>query len=115
MPDSCTIGVEALTGPLDEATGKYTPAIAEPVYSGKCQLMGGGTARPIDAGGQLLIEQVSVLKLPVRGSEGVREGMIVRITDAAFDSEHVGVRLRITGPFHKSYAATRRFKVEEVR
>lgn len=115
MWDTCTVGYEKQSETLNEQTGLYDPIIAEPVYSGPCQLMDGRAARPVDAAGQLLIEQVSILKLPIVGTAAVRKDMVVRITAAAFDTEHVGLRLRITGPYHKTYATSRRFVVEEIQ
>lgn len=114
MWDTCTIGVEKKSTTIDEATGLYPDVIETPVYSGKCRLMDGRAARQIDAAGQLLVEQASILKLPVKGTAGVRTDMIVHITASQFDTEQVGLKLRITGPFHKTYATSRRFVVEEV-
>lgn len=115
MWDTCTIGYETKGETIDEVTGLYPDVIATPVYSGPCQLMDGRAARQIAAAGQLLIEQSSLIKLPIVGSAGVLKDMVVRITASQFDTEHVGLRLRVTGPFHKTYATSRRFVVEEIQ
>lgn len=116
MDDECTIGVETTTGTLDEATGLYAPEIAQPVYAGVCALMDArASAREFEAAGQVLMEREQILKLPIEGSEGVLKDMIVHFTSARFDSEHAGLRLRVTGPFHRTHATSRRLIVEEVQ
>lgn len=116
MVDACTIGVESRSDVLEEETGEYELIVAEPVYSGKCQFKPGGTAnREVDVAGQQRVETAAVLKLPVVGSELVTKNMIAIFTSSEHDPALPGVRVRITGPFHSSYATTRRFAVEETR
>lgn len=116
MVDGCVIGFETKSTVIDEQTGLYPDVIAEPVYTGPCELMDARAAlQEVEAAGQLLIEQGSILKLPVDGSAGVLKDMVVRFTSAKFDGEHIGLKLRVTGPFHKSTAVSRRFLVQEIQ
>ncbi|MCS4277720.1 hypothetical protein M2390_002929 [Mycetocola sp. BIGb0189] len=112
MHDTCVIGFETHSTVLDEATGEYPLVISTPVYEGACQVMNaGGTARVV-AGGQVEADQGTLLKLPVK-AVGVRTDMIVRILTAGFDPDLPGTIYRVLGPAKKTYAATRRFRVEE--
>jgi hypothetical protein len=112
MTDACVIGTVIPGDVLDGATGEYTPGF-EVAYSGKCRFKAGATAAgEIDAAGQLLVEQDSVLSLPVARSLAVRKSMEVRMTASLTDPGLVGVTARIKAPSVGSYRTARRFAIE---
>jgi len=112
MTDACEIGTVIPGDVLDEETGEYAPGF-EVAYSGRCRFKAGATAAgEIDASGQLLVEQDSVLSLPVGTSLGVRKDMEVRMTASLTDPALVGVKARIKAPSVGSYRTARRFAIE---
>lgn len=120
MQDRCVVERVTAGTVLDEVTGEYTPVTVR-VYpvgvaaDGPCQFKAANTAvRDVEAAGQLLVEQSATLKLPVAGSEVVREGDVVTITASRFDPQLVGVRVRVAGSHHQTFATARRFPVEEM-
>ncbi|MEF2979101.1 DUF6093 family protein [Subtercola sp. YIM 133946] len=115
MTDECVIGFKARTGPMDQETGRYPEAVTSPVYSGVCHFIAGGTeSRVVDTGGQRVIDQTDVVKVPVIGSEAIEPRMIVVFTKSQFDPGLVGVEARISGPSHSGIAASRKFSLEQV-
>lgn len=112
MTDACEVGTLSPGDVLNEETGEYEPVFTA-VYTGACRFKASDTqVGEIDAGGQLLVEQDAVLKLPVLTSTAVRKDMQVRITASLTDPGLVGVTARIKGPFVSSYTTARRFPVE---
>lgn len=121
MTDTCEIGFMSDRGPLDPETNEYGPAELEPVYVGPCQFKAGGVqASDVDAGTQLLVSQLSVLKLPVAddsritlGTSGVvRKDMVARILTSASDSALPGTTATVRAPFRGAYTTARRLAVE---
>lgn len=121
MVDRCTITVQTGTQ-LDEVSGREVPttvrvypAPGSPATDGPCEVIGGGTiAHNIDAAGQALTTQASELRLPIGSSGAVPIRATATITHAEHDPQLVGVKLRVTGPFHQSFATSRRLAVEEI-
>lgn len=112
MTDTCEIGVETIGPELDPMTNDRRRHFTS-VYSGPCELKAAANdVREIDAAGQALGEEGTVLKLPVATSTVVRRNMIVRITASETDPGLVGVRARVQGPSSGSRTVSRRFKVE---
>lgn len=112
MTDACEVGTLSPGDVLNEETGEYEPVFTA-VYTGACRFKASDTqVGEVDAGGQLLVEQDAVLKLPVLTSTAVRKDMQVRITASLTDPGLVGVTARIKGPFVSSYTTARRFPVE---
>lgn len=107
---------------LNEDTGEYedtvvrvypTPGSPDPDGPGK--FTAANTAvNDVDAAGQLLVVQSATLALPVVGSELVREGHVAQCVSSQNDPGMVGVRVRVEGPHHQTFATARRFRVKEV-
>lgn len=103
----------SVTGPLDETTGEYTNTVTT-VYDGPGKLKGANIqVGEVDAAGQLLVVQSATLSFPVAGSELIVEGDMARCVSAVNDLSLVGVRVRVEGPHHQTFATARRFRVEE--
>jgi len=112
MTDTCQIGTEKLGTDLDPETNERVVTFTA-IYDGPCELKAAANdVREIDAAGQDLAEQGTVLKLPIATSAGVKRNMIVKITGSATDPGLVGVRARIQAPSSGSRTVSRRFKVE---
>lgn len=112
MTDTCQIGTEKLGTDLDPETNERVVEFTS-IYDGPCELKAAANdVREIDAAGQDLAEQGTVLKLPIATSAGVKRNMIVKITGSATDPGLVGVRARIQAPSSGSRTVSRRFKVE---
>jgi hypothetical protein len=112
MTDWCVAGTQAPGDVLDEVTGEYDPVFT-PLYTGPCRFKAGTTAvGEIDAQGQLLIEQDSVISFPMAASEMLGKDHIVHMMGSETDFALIGVKARIKGPFTSSYTTARRFSVE---
>jgi hypothetical protein len=113
MVDTWVIGVES-RGELNEDTGEYENAFTQH-YLGLGALTIGGTApHEVDAAGQQLVTQSSVLALPVATSGGVGKDMVATCVASQNDPAMVGVKVRVAGPYRQTYATKRRFEVEEI-
>lgn len=112
MTDSCVAGTEVRSSQANETTGKYD-LIFTALYTGPCQFKAGTTGvGEIDAQGQLLIEQDSVIKFPIATSGMLGKDHIVYMTGSLTDPALIGVKARIKGPFTASSTTARRFAVE---
>lgn len=113
MVDSCVVGRKTSGGVLNEETGEYEPGF-ESVYEGPCKLKAAAVqAQDVDAQSQLLIIQQQTLSLPVAGSEGVRPGMVARVT-LRNDPDVGVVEVRVVAPHQQTFSSARRFPVELV-
>lgn len=121
MTETCEVGPLGDRGPLDPTTNEYGPAQIEPVYVGPCQFKAGGVqASDVDAATQLLVTQLSTLKLPIAdddritvgSSAAIRRGMRVRIVTSETDPALVGSAATVRAPFRSAYATARRLAVE---
>jgi hypothetical protein len=113
MVDTWVIGT-LRDGVMSEETGEYENAFTQH-YLGLGALTIGGTApHEVDAAGQQLVTQSSVLALPVATSGGVGKDMVATCVASQNDPAMVGVRVRVTGPYRQTYATKRRFEVEEI-
>lgn len=112
MTDECEIGTEKLGPDLVPGTNERERRFTA-VYIGPCEFKtAANDVSEIDAAGQSLAEQRTVLKLPVATSTAVKKGMVVKITASATDPGLVGVRARVQAPSSGSRTVSRRFKVE---
>lgn len=120
MTDVCEIGTVSAEPVFDENTGTYLPGFTL-VYEGPCRFKSGATqSAEIDAQGQLLVEQDSILNLPMGAddrivfgaSKDVLKNMVVRVTTSVTDEGLPGTEARIKGPAVGSYRTARRFAVE---
>lgn len=115
MTDTCTIRKPPTRGTLDKSTGRYPTTPGAVTYEGPCEVKMGGTApRSADVAGQSLVEQQSVLKLPIGSSLMVGKDDVVQVTASRTDAALVGRTYRIAGPFAGTHTTSRRFPVEEV-
>lgn len=112
MVDKCTISRQSGSA-TDPDTGKVTPTFTA-VYSGKCQVQQtiAQSSNP-EAGGHQFTVQDLVLKVPVSVT-GIQIGDTVTMSSAELDPELVGRVFRVSDLFHKTYATSRRLRVEEV-
>lgn len=121
MVDRCTITIQTGTH-LDEETGREVatrarvyPAPDSADTDGPCEIVVRNTiARDIDAAGQVLTAQASELRLPIASSSAVPVSATATITHAQNDPQLVGVKLRVRGPHHQTFATSRRLAVEEI-
>ncbi|PPF56087.1 hypothetical protein C5B94_03975 [Clavibacter michiganensis] len=113
MTDTCRIVGTTRSAQPDPDTGKHT--VTELVaYEGPCQFVAANTAvRVVEAAGQQVVLQGAVLKVPVKGSERVRDGHTATITYASHDDQMATVKVRIEGTHHQTSATARRFPVKE--
>lgn len=110
MLDTCT--VTRVTGKTQNPTTKlYTPTTVT-VYSGPCEVK--QEARSVESStgpGQVETVQRAMLKLPVSGSEGVRDGDDVLI-DTSVSPGLAGLRAKVRGGHYQSAASARRIPIE---
>jgi hypothetical protein len=112
MTDSCVAGTEVRSSQANQTTGKYE-LVFTALYTGPCQFKAGTTGvGEIDAQGQLLIEQDSVIKFPIATSGMLGKNHVVYMTGSETDPALIGVKARIKGPFTASSTTARRFAVE---
>ena len=87
------------------------------LYSGKCKIKVTAAAAGISEReplGQQLAVQVSILSVPIEGTEELRKNTFVRILTNPHDPGLVGQVYRIKGFHHQTSATARRFIVEQV-
>ena len=113
MTSACTIS--RTSAPIfNESTGEYD-ATSTLVYSGPCRLKQGNTqVSQVEAAGQLLISQDSILSLPVATSGAVREDDVATITANELDPALVGLKFRVKAGHSQTNATARRLPVELV-
>lgn len=96
----------------------HTPLVT--IYEGRCRLRSDSTVTSdIDAAGQLLTGQASILSLPVAGSVDVRVGDVVTFvaspdSDDDLDPALIGKRMQVTGIHLDTDATARRLPVRLV-
>jgi hypothetical protein len=121
MQDRCVIHITTGTA-LDETTGREVPTLqriypapSSPHSDGPCEIVARNTVpREVDVAGRQLTLQAEELRLPVDTSTTVPIGAVATITHASEDPQLVGIRLRVQGPHHQTYATARRLAVEEI-
>jgi hypothetical protein len=114
MTDTCQIGTVSNDKVLNESTLEYENTFT-PVYDGPCEFKAGDVqASDVELAGQILVTQLSTLKLPIASSVNVRMGMEVRVTGSQTDPALAGTVARIRAPFVSAYKTARRFAVEVV-
>ena len=112
MTETVRIGTETEGTTLDPETGQYRREINE-AYAGPARYKSGSTgAKPVDAQGQLLVQQDDELSLPIDTSTAVHADMVVIIDTSATDPGLVGIRARIKAPSVGSDRTARRFAVD---
>ena len=112
MESTCTISRTSAI--LNESTGKMEETTTV-VYTGRCRLkLGGSQASQVEAAGQLLIAQDSILSLPVSTSGAVREDDVATITANQLDPALVGLKFRVKAGHSQTNATARRLPVELV-
>lgn len=114
MTDTCQIGTVSNDKVLNESTLEYENTFTV-VYDGPCEFKAGDVqASDVELAGQVLVTQLSTLKLPIASSTTVRMGMEVRVTGSQTDPALTGTVARIRAPFVSAYKTARRFAVEVV-
>jgi hypothetical protein len=111
-----TIRFTEATGSLtfDENTGLETVGSPTVVYEGPCKIQRQRVApQNPDAGERTVTVEQMEVHIPVEATEP-KIGCIGTITVAALDPALVGRKVRVTGLFHKTWATSRRLRVEEV-
>ena len=109
MRDTCT--VERRTGPgvWNQSTGLYTDDAPTVVYAGPCRVRNmQPNPQAADAGEAEWASDLIYVHLPVAGSEGVKDGDVVRITSAANDAALVDLEVTVTGLHVQTNATARR-------
>lgn len=109
MRDSCVVrDPSAASQTWDEATGTYVAGAAPTVYSGKCRVREASPSPSDAAAGEAVwtVRRV-IVHLPVKGSEGVRQGHAVTVTQCPNDSAMVGLTATV-GAFHAQTNSTAR-------
>lgn len=116
MRDACRLNGPDVKGPLDEASGQYTPVAGTLRYAGRCkvQLRVSATGSEPVAGDRALTVLRYELHLPMTAAAAVVDD-VVTITAAASDPELVGRRFRVAALVHKTDLTARRLIVEEVQ
>ena len=111
MVDSCTVSSVERT--WNEATASYTDSLTT-IYSGMCEVKSENVeATNADSQGRFVTVVRRTLKLPVVGSEGVREGHRVRIDVCVNDPGLVG-NTYVVGAFTGgSFLTARRLPITE--
>lgn len=114
MTDTCEVGTEKLGTTLDPDTNERVVEFTA-VYTGPCEFKAAANdVQEVDAAGQALGAQGTVLKLPVATSAAVKRNMVVKVTGSATDPGLVGVRARVQAPSSGSRTVSRRFRVEVI-
>jgi len=110
MTDGCTITrPTAADDAWDAAAGSYTPAAAPVIYTGPCRVRNmQPNPQAADAGEAEWASDLIYVHLPVAGSEGVKDGDVVRITAAANDAALVDLEVAVTGLHVQTNATARR-------
>ena len=114
MVDSCVVaGVPVKTWHEDTASYTYD---APTVYSGKCEVRSENVeAASVDSQGRAVTVVRRTLKLPVVGSEGVREGHTVTVTACVNDPGLVGNRYTVGAFTGGSFLTARRLPISEAQ
>jgi len=113
MVDSCTITGEPVTRTLDPDTAEYTD-VPTTIYAGKCEIKAENVeATNVDAQGRAVVVVRRTLKLPVAGSEGVREGQTVTVTACVNDPGLVGNTYTVGAFTGGSFMTARRLPIQE--
>lgn len=114
MVDTCRITDDA-DPEWDAATGSYIPNPTV-VYEGRCELKLRETV-PQDQqqAGMFATVLQYTLKIPIAGTEAVRDHQTVQITASACDPGMVGSVFRIAAITAATYQTARRLPLEEVR
>lgn len=101
----------------DPVTLEEVPVMAT-IYAGKCKTRMPGATSPgtSQIPGQSIVKDESILSLPIGapGSGDVRTNDVWECTANPLDPSLVGVKLRIAGVHHQTFATAHRFPVEEV-
>lgn len=89
--------------------------ITTEVWSGDCSVRSGGREGFEKLlGGREVDEGAFVVKLPVKGTGGVKSNDVVEITAAVDDTALVGARLRVTRHHYATHSTLRRLVCREV-
>lgn len=108
MTDSCVVTAPAAPGAMNDETGIYSATSGQVVYSGKCRVRDASPSPGDVAAGEAAwtVRRV-IVHLPVKGSEGVRQGHTVTVTQCPNDSAMVGLTATV-GAFHAQTNSTAR-------
>lgn len=109
MRDTCTVERHTGNGVWNPLTGLYTDDAPTVIYSGPCRVRNmQPNPQAADAGEAEWASDLIYVHLPVAGSEGVKDGDVVRITAAANDAALVDLEVAVTGLHVQTNATARR-------
>jgi len=107
-----TVRVERVgDGTFDPATGLNTPVRVK-VWEGRGQVVSSDTVET-EAGGRLIATTQVVVKVPVKGTEAIRRGHEVTVTDSIIPGLP-GLVVRLTGEPLGGWLTLRRFPAEVI-
>lgn len=113
MVDSCTVAGEPIAKVWDEATATYTN-VPTTIYTGKCEIKAENVeATTADQQGRVVTAVRRTLKLPVIGSELVREGNTVTVDVCVNDPGLVGNTYMVGAFTGGSFMTARRLPIQE--
>lgn len=113
MVDACTISAPDVQGPLDEATGLYTPVPGASRYIGACRVKVDATqGHQVDAAQRLISQRSYVVSVPMTVLT-VAVNDVVRVTASVLDPALAGTRLRVVDVPKGSHLTARRLTCQE--
>jgi hypothetical protein len=113
MVTQCTIARKGKEV-LNEETGDYETEMTV-VYSGRCKIrVSGLNVKEVDAAGQLLTVQQSILSLPMQAFD-VRANDILSVVRNEYDDALGGMEFRIEGSFEQTFSTARRYSIERTK
>lgn len=116
MRDSCVVrDLSASSQTWDEATGTYVTGAAPVVYSGKCRVREASPSPSGSGAGEAAwtVRRI-IIHLPVKGSEAVRQGHTVTVTQCPNDSAMVGLTATVASFHAQTNSTARRLPCEVV-
>lgn len=103
---------------IDEVTGQYPPQGRVLVYEGRCRMQVkadiNSNVVETTAGEHEFTYLTAQLQLPIAGTADVAVDHIAEWLTSPDDDALTGRLFNITGPYHKSQAGYRRFRIREV-
>lgn len=114
MTDTCRIGNWVRSDTPDPDTLEYE-YVLDAVYSGPCECLTQNVqAQNVDAAGQLLVNQLVEVRVPIEGTGAITDGMRVIFDTSATDPALAGTHARIEAPFRSAHTTARRFSAQVV-
>lgn len=119
LTDTCRITRKGVAETqFNEDTGQNVQPARTIIYEGPCRLQVkvdiNSNVVETTAGDREWTYLTSQLQLPTEGTGEVDVDDVCEILTAPYDESQVGILLNIAGPYHKSVATYRRFRVREV-